>query len=292
MFIYVARPIDQAASTPLTPLWLPEVMATILKRLREAGVGAFLPHSAYGGAVDTDRHARFIDRINCEALANADALIAFLPSGMPSLGVPVEIETALAALKPVVVITDILYSVQLSSWRDQGVEVINLSDPDQDLPNASYLRSLLTGNSGSEPDKRVLPTKLDRGALPLTRSHHTDAGLDLATLTATTLPSGVRTLLHTGVRTAIPAGWYGRITGRSSALSRWSVQVHEGIIDAGYTGELMIGATYLGDGSLDVEAGTRLAQLILAPVWDGEVEIVNELPITLRGENGWGSSGR
>lgn len=294
MFVYLARPIDQSNENS----WLDQMDRAIAFKLSMVGYGAFRPYTAYMARIGDASHAQFVDRINTEALRNADALLAILPAGVPTLGTPVEISTALQLNKPTVIITDIESSVQVAAWRNQGATIVDLCDVDTKLPESDDLRQLLL----REPNPDWLPilspvgsdplfVKYDEGALPLTKAHHTDAGFDLATSEDTTLRTGQRTLIKTGVRTAIPAGWYGRITGRSSALAKWNIQVHEGIIDAGYTGELMLGVTYLGAGHAPVSRGTRLGQLILAPVWDGQIGIVDELPTTLRGENGWGSSG-
>lgn len=292
MFIYLARPIDQAQESS----WLDSLTISLEKKLQLAKAGAFKPHQAYLCNPAFPEHSSFVNDINTVALYGSDAVVAILPSGIPTLGVPAEIETALSLNKPTVILTDILASVQISTWAARGATIIDLNN--DSLPESDDLRAMLLRSpdpedeTGSEPltPSRILFAKYDRGASPLTRAHPTDAGLDLATSEDSTL-HGDRKMLPTGVYVSIPNGWYGRITGRSSALARWNIQVHEGIIDAGYTGELKIQASFLGLGHADIPAGTRLAQLILAPVWDGEVETVDELPTSLRGNSGWGSSG-
>jgi dUTP pyrophosphatase len=292
LFVYFARPIDQAGSNS----WLGSLAQTIEHKLAAAEVGAYRPAEAYLANPKYLDHALFIDESNNAAIYRADAFIAILPAGVPTLGTPVEINTALMLNKPTVIFTDITASVQLAAWRTAGAQIVDLSDDGVTIPGPNELLAMLRvepdPERGSEPEHGALLVKYDPGALPLTRAHDTDAGFDLATLEDVTLRRGQRVLLRTGVRGSIPDGWFGRITGRSSALANWSINVHEGIIDAGYTGELMIGVTYAGVlDHLDVPRGTRLAQYILAPVWDGEIKEVDELPTTARGENGWGSSG-
>lgn len=290
MFVYFARPIDQAGESS----WLGSLAVTIEHKLALARIGTFRPAEAYTANPAYPEHAAFIDEMNNQAICRADAFVAILPHGMPTLGTPVEIQAALMLNKPTVIFTDIVASVQLAAWKEAGAQIVDLSDDGVKIPESADLRAMLMNapdpEEGSEPPHGLLPVKYDEGAFPLTRAHDTDAGLDLATLRDWVV-RGSRTLIPTGVRVAIPDGWYGRITGRSSALAKLNIQVHEGIIDAGYTGELMIGATYLGPGHADVPRGTRLAQIILAPVWEGRIEQVDELPVTVRGENGWGSSG-
>lgn len=287
MFVYLARPIDQAAESS----WLDTLTNDIQAKLALVGIGAFRPHLAFLANIHDPQHLEYVDGINRMAQFAADATLAILPAGMATLGVPAEIETSLSLNRPTVILSDIWGSVQLAQWSRRGATVINLNT---DGASAEHLnKALLTPPSdegGSEPDHMLV--KYDLGALPLTKAHPGDAGFDVATLEDVTLHYGERTLLRTGVRAVVPEGWYGRLTGRSSAATRWQVDVHEGVIDAGYTGELKIAVTYKGGGgSVVVPAGTRLGQYILGPVWDGELVMVKELPATLRGEKGFGSSG-
>lgn len=294
MFIYFARPIDQAKENS----WLDDLAAAIEHKLSLAGIGAFRPHTAYLCNPAYSEHAEYVDEMNDRALFAADAVLAILPSGVPTLGVPAEIEMALALNKPVVVFSDILASIQLAAWKRRGATVLDLTDPDFKMPESDDLRQLLRNRPDESIDDEAgsehpqLPVKYQLGASPLTKAHPHDAGFDLATIDKPCfLHSGERTLLKTGVHISVPDGWYARITGRSSALARHNIQVHEGIIDAGYTGELMIGATYQGLGHKEIAGGSRLAQVILAPTYGGELLVLDELPATLRGDKGWGSSG-
>jgi dUTP pyrophosphatase len=102
----------------------------------------------------------------------------------------------------------------------------------------------------------------------------------------------------TGLAVAIPEGHYGRIVARSSALRRKKLQLQEGIIDAGYRGPLFSYAycpltewTKIR-GGVQLERGESIAQLIVTPVPKVEWEEVQELPESVRGEAGFGSSGR
>jgi dUTP pyrophosphatase len=292
LFVYLARPIDQLGESS----FLGSLEANVHALLVQAGVGAYLPHRAYLANVGQPAHNEAIDDLNTMAIHRADALVALLPAGIPTLGTPVEIEHAILLNKPTVVLTDVESSVQLAAWRRQGATILNLTD-EFDMPTPSGLKAMLEKLpdpwAGSEPEHGTLFVKYGPGATKLERAHDTDAGLDLATSETVRLHYGSRVLIRTGVFGAVPVGWYGRITGRSSALSKWNIHVHQGIIDAGYTGELMIGATYRGsEGHVDIPAGTRLAQYILGPVWEGRIEETDELPsVSARGDNGWGSSG-
>lgn len=296
MFVYLARPIDQRTESP----WLDKLTSALERKLQFAGIGAFRPHAAFLCNAADPELARSVDEINQYALHGADALVAVLPAGMPTLGTPAEIEQAIRLNKPTVILTDILGSVQLAAWGRSGATVISTGV----VPQSDDLRQMLLrvpdpdredeDEVGSEPPAglNTMLVRYDKGALPLTKAHPGDAGFDVAILEDVTLHYGERALLKTGVRASIPEGFYGRLTGRSSAATRWKVEVHEGIIDAGYTGELLIGVTYKGPGGhVDIPAGTRLGQYIVGPVCSPTLVIVDELPVSLRGEKGFGSSG-
>lgn len=118
-----------------------------------------------------------------------------------------------------------------------------------------------------------------------------DVGIDLPIAADITIPPGARVDVGTGIKLAIPDGYYGRIVGRSSALRKRGLRVYEGIIDSGFRGELY---SYIENTSsfLDVnlQAGERVAQLIIAPVINTEFLPYHILPESERGTNGFGSS--
>jgi dUTP pyrophosphatase len=118
-----------------------------------------------------------------------------------------------------------------------------------------------------------------------------DAGVDLTTIKGGIIEPHTGRDLPTGLRVELPEGYWARITGRSSTLRKRGLLVNEGIIDGGYRGELFV-YVYNPNGSpVPIESGARLAQLILAPIVMPEVVEVDELTASLRGENGFGSSG-
>jgi dUTP pyrophosphatase len=131
----------------------------------------------------------------------------------------------------------------------------------------------------------------DLGPEAPTRAHETDAGWDLMTIEPAVVRPGERVLVRTGIAIAMPPGWWGRIVGRSSTWHNWQLQVTEGVIDAGYRGELFIGLYNPGMGPCRVPEGHRLAQLIFLPVPAVHWQERPELPDSERGDNGFGSSG-
>ena len=123
------------------------------------------------------------------------------------------------------------------------------------------------------------------------KAYASDAGFDLRVLEDTLVPAGQGVDVRTGVAINVPPGWYGRIVGRSSALRKRGLLVIEGTIDSGFTGELY--SYVYCPGTLDVllKAGESVAQLLMLPVPEVTWELVDVLPDTERGENGFGSTG-
>ncbi|RAH14988.1 MAG: dUTP diphosphatase [Methanobacteriota archaeon] len=142
----------------------------------------------------------------------------------------------------------------------------------------------------------ILFAKLDENAEAPTQGTKSAAGWDLRALEKTTVSKGNSTKIRTGLAVAIPDGWEGQIRSRSSLGAKGMIMPNGvGTIDSDYRGELMVLATWIGEGdSIVLEKGERIAQLLIAPVpvtSFTEVSFEN-LSKTERGEGGFGSSGR
>lgn len=145
-------------------------------------------------------------------------------------------------------------------------------------------------------DVRLSP----EAAIP-TRANPTDAGLDLAALHTTKLDPFSRTLVDTGVSVRIPAGYVGLVAPRSSLSKRGIFLTNSvGIIDADYRGTIMLSLMVIKEptfyqADVIVNAGERLAQLILLPISLPTVNLVFEADEvwtnTTRSTGGFGSSG-
>lgn len=140
---------------------------------------------------------------------------------------------------------------------------------------------------------QVTVQRLDPG-LPLpSRAHPGDAGLDLRAAESVSLGPGERSLVPTGLAVAIPDGHAGLVVPRSGLAARHGIGVANGpgLIDAGYRGELKVILINHGQEPVSFERGERIAQLVVVPVFVGEVVEVDELPATDRGAGGFGSTG-
>lgn len=117
-----------------------------------------------------------------------------------------------------------------------------------------------------------------------------DAGIDIPITTEQILEPGEFYDLPSGIRVAIPEGYYGRIAARSGALRKRRIRVYEGVIDAGFRGELFTFVEAVGPTATAVQPGDRLAQLIIQPVVRPPIVRVEQLTQTERGTKGFGSS--
>lgn len=117
-----------------------------------------------------------------------------------------------------------------------------------------------------------------------------DAGMDLAIVGDHRINPGESRDLPTGIAIQMPAGHWGRITGRSSTLRKKGLFINEGVIDEGYRGELLVYVTNRNGLPVEVQSGERLAQLILQPIAQAPAAWAAELSETDRGTNGFGST--
>lgn len=117
-----------------------------------------------------------------------------------------------------------------------------------------------------------------------------DAGIDLPIVGEHILSPGESKDIPSGIKLAIPEKYYGRITGRSSALRKRNIKVHEGIIDSGFRGELFSYVTNESSIATSLSSDDRVAQLIIQPVVEIQWEPTKQLPASTRGEQGFGSS--
>lgn len=125
-------------------------------------------------------------------------------------------------------------------------------------------------------------------------AHPGDAGADLVANEAVRLEPGERALVGTGVRIALPDGYAAFVVPRSGLAAKHGITVVNapGTIDAGYRGEIRV-ALLNTDAreAYDVSVGDRIAQIIVMPVPQARFVPVEELPDSVRGEGGFGSTG-
>lgn len=121
------------------------------------------------------------------------------------------------------------------------------------------------------------------------------AGLDLSAAIATPLglEPGARVLVPTGLAFAIPDGYEGQVRPRSGLALKYGISIvnSPGTIDADYRGMVQVLLINLGREPFLIEPLARIAQLVICPVVQAELELVSELGATARGAGGYGSTG-
>ena len=140
-------------------------------------------------------------------------------------------------------------------------------------------------------------------AKPPVRSNPSDAGLDIfynpEKEDAVTIAPGESVVLETGYRFGVPHGYMLEVKNRSGLASKRSLVVGACVIDAGYDGEVLINLHNIGTETQIVEAGSKIAQIIMVPVVHFRaLESHNDnlydwypIAMTERGEGGFGSTG-
>jgi len=315
--VYMAYPIDLIAGRDdVRPLF--ETIENLKPALMDAGVDIiFDPGDAFmvNAAARVGHELR---SINQAALDAADAMVAVLPSGLPSIGVPMEIDHAVKQGKTVAVMTD------TKAWMLGFGDYPNVKTfPIEEAGWVQMILWMVASHLRVEESKQIQVEALpfqraykaecgkygvhdahdygehmaDRcdGVPDCTprRVHHNDAGWDLIVAETTLIRPGQQVDIPMGVAVALPEWSFGRITGRSSTLRKLNVLVNEGIIDAGYRGPLYALCRNMGTENVRIDAGSRVAQLIIHENHAPEVEpvAVLDLPESTRGDRGFGSTG-
>lgn len=123
------------------------------------------------------------------------------------------------------------------------------------------------------------------------------AGLDLTAISEKTVVEGSISYVSygTGLAVKIPDGFVGLIFPRSSVTSNTSMILGNsvGVIDSDYTGEITFRfKNLLQTGNRKYKVGDKVGQLVIVPYPKIDIEIVEELPVTIRGNGSYGSTGK
>lgn len=137
--------------------------------------------------------------------------------------------------------------------------------------------------------------KLRAGAVVPAYQSAEASGMDLvAAIDAPiVLAPGARGAVGTGLAMELPRGWEGQVRPRSGNAAKLGLTVLNapGTIDSDYRGEVLVLLVNLGQAPVEIAAGMRVAQLVIAPVVQARVEVVESLSDTARGAGGFGSTG-
>lgn len=139
--------------------------------------------------------------------------------------------------------------------------------------------------------KMKLKIKLDDGAKMPTRAHEADAGLDIYSRSTTSIMGRGSATFDTGVHIEIPKGYVGFLKSKSGLNVKYGI-TSEGVIDSGYTGSIVVKLYNSDNAPYIVREGDKISQLVILPIITPDLEQVEHLEETERGNNGFGSSGK
>lgn len=132
---------------------------------------------------------------------------------------------------------------------------------------------------------------LDEGSYMPSLGHRTDAGLDLRTPKAVTVPAYGSAIVDSGVHVALPHGCAGLLVSKSGLNVKHDI-TSTGLIDEGYTGSIVVKLYNHCGEDHEFEAGDKITQLVVIPVVREPLEQVSAFNPSERGDNGFGSTGR
>ena len=132
---------------------------------------------------------------------------------------------------------------------------------------------------------------LDKEAIMPSRAHDLDAGIDIYAREDKTVPANGSACFDTGVHIEIPRGYVGFLKSKSGLNVKHGI-TSEGVIDAGYTGSIVVKLYNDSEENYAVSAGDKISQIVLLPIYTPGLELVETLEQTERGINGFGSSGK
>ena len=126
----------------------------------------------------------------------------------------------------------------------------------------------------------------------LPKYHHPgDVGLDLYAMEDIIIAPGGHTRIWHGFALEFPEG-YGAFVKDKGSISKAGLHTMGGVFDAGYRGEYNTHLVNLSDTPYTIEVGDKVSQLVIIPVSIAEIEEVNELNESVRGDGRFGSTGK
>lgn len=138
---------------------------------------------------------------------------------------------------------------------------------------------------------KILIKKLVSEAKIPAFSQQGDAGMDLFSTEDVILKSGQRVSCKTGIAVKIPKDYVGLVWDKSGPSHKFGIKTLGGVFDSNYTGEYLIGLINLGIEDYEIKKGQKIAQIIFQKVEIPEIEEIDELPQTNRGDGAFGSTG-
>ncbi|NXL42065.1 DUT protein, partial [Podilymbus podiceps] len=148
------------------------------------------------------------------------------------------------------------------------------------------------GSKSGEPTARLRFTRLSENASAPSKGSARAAGYDLYSAYDCVIPPMEKAVVKTDIQIALPSGCYGRVAPRSGLAAKHFIDVGAGVIDEDYRGNVGVVLFNFGKENFEVKKGDRIAQLICERICYPELEEVQALDDTERGEGGFGSTGK
>tara|TARA_Y100001970_G_C14198395_1_gene839540 strand:- start:112 stop:549 length:438 start_codon:yes stop_codon:yes gene_type:complete len=143
---------------------------------------------------------------------------------------------------------------------------------------------------------KILVKKFDKNIKLPEYKTSGSSGMDIVAYTKNKIKisPGKIAIVPTGIAVAIPKNYEIQIRPRSGLAAKNNISVLNtpGTIDSDYRGEIKIILINLGKKTFTVKSGDRIAQMILCPVAKGKIKEIKNLPNTVRGKGGFGSTGK
>ena len=143
---------------------------------------------------------------------------------------------------------------------------------------------------------KILVKKFDKNVKLPTYKTSGSSGMDLMAhlKNKKTINPGKTLIIPTGIAVTVPKNYEIQIRPRSGLAAKKSISVLNtpGTVDSDYRGEIKIILINFSKKSFIVKSGDRIAQMILCPVAKGKIKEVKNLPRTVRGKGGFGSTGK
>ncbi|MBI5912857.1 dUTP diphosphatase [Candidatus Azambacteria bacterium] len=133
--------------------------------------------------------------------------------------------------------------------------------------------------------------KIDPEAVIPKYAYTGDAGLDFYSAEELILEAGERRAIRTGIKMEIPDGYAGLVWDKSGLATKGGITTMAGVIDAGYRGEIKIVLYNISHEAFEITKGMKIAQMVIQKIENPEIEVIDELNGSDRGEDGFGSTG-
>jgi dUTP pyrophosphatase len=133
--------------------------------------------------------------------------------------------------------------------------------------------------------------KLSPEAILPKYAHEGDAGMDVFSIENLIIRAGEKAMIHTGISIELPMGFVALVWDKSGLAAKNGLKTMGGVIEHSYRGEYCIIILNTSKEDFEIEKGQKIAQILIQPIFTAKIQEVEELSNSIRGENGFGSTG-